>query len=270
MHNALNLNGKNIRMKRILSIIVALAAVLSLAVCAFADEIYCPWCDAWNSGAGERCSVCGRRLEGAVAFETVRDSLVAGDVVTLGAYEQDQDTDNGAEPIEWLVLEVSGSSAIMISRYALECMPFNDEYGDVTWETCSLRAWLNDDFIAAAFSESEAEMLTETKVKAETNPNYETDPGNDTTDKVFLLSLSEAEKYFPTDEERRCTVTDYVLTEKPFFDTDDMYGWWWLRTPGSTQKSVTKVLFNGYIYTGGSYADDDLNVVRPVISVKLK
>lgn len=70
-----------------------------------------------------------------------------GDYVFFGAYEQDNNTANGKENIEWLVLEVKDGKALVTSKYALDCKPYNTSYTDVTWENCTLRRWLNNDFI---------------------------------------------------------------------------------------------------------------------------
>ncbi|MDY6017558.1 MAG: TIR domain-containing protein, partial [Oscillospiraceae bacterium] len=74
----------------------------------------------------------------------------AGDYVFFGAYEQDNSASNGKEHIEWLVLEVKDGKALVISKYALDCKQYNTNYTDVTWEACTLRRWLNNDFINAA------------------------------------------------------------------------------------------------------------------------
>lgn len=75
--------------------------------------------------------------------------------MSFGKYEQDNNTSNGKEKIEWLVLEVKDGKALVISKYALDCKPYNTSSTNVTWETCSLRNWLNNDFINSAFSATE-------------------------------------------------------------------------------------------------------------------
>lgn len=72
--------------------------------------------------------------------------------IIFGVYEQDGDLTNGPEPIEWEVLGTDSNGTLLVSRYILDCQPYNTEYVDVTWETCSLRAWLNDDFLNTAFT----------------------------------------------------------------------------------------------------------------------
>ena len=149
--------------------------------------------------------------EAAVTEQTEEPlALEVGDTYICGKYEQDNDTSNGAEAIEWIVLDKDGDKVLLISKYLLDCQPYHTEVTDVTWETCSLRQWLNGTFAEAAFSADEAERILTTTVSAAVNPEYSADPGNDTEDKVFLLGISEAETYFETLEERVCVPTEYA------------------------------------------------------------
>ena len=72
----------------------------------------------------------------------------------------------------------------------------------MTWEDCALRAWLNDDFLNAAFTEAEQEHIAVTNVVNEDNPIFGTPGGNDTSDKIWLLSLGDIEKYFHISREK--------------------------------------------------------------------
>ena len=119
-----------------------------------------------------------------------------GSTVRFGKYEQDNNTLNGKEPVEWVVLEKNGSALLVISKNALEGKAYNNANADTTWESSSLRTWLNSDFLDTAFSNAELEHIAPTAISAETNPEYDTDSGTDTQDKVFLLSISEAQMYF--------------------------------------------------------------------------
>ena len=69
-----------------------------------------------------------------------------GDIITFGKYEQDNKKSNGKEDIEWIVLAREGNKVLVLSRYALASKPYNNKKTDVTWETCSLRKWLDKDF----------------------------------------------------------------------------------------------------------------------------
>lgn len=84
--------------------------------------------------------------------------------ITLGKYEQDNNTDNGSEAIEWIVLETDGDKALILSKKILDCKPFNKGFAECTWETSSLREWLNSDFLNSAFTESEQARILESFV----------------------------------------------------------------------------------------------------------
>ena len=71
---------------------------------------------------------------------------------------------------------------------------YHNEWVSITWQNCSLRAWLNGTFLSTAFTSAEQAKLQTVTVKAEDNPYYGTGAGNDTQDKVYLLSIREAAK----------------------------------------------------------------------------
>ncbi len=124
--------------------------------------------------------------------------ISVGDYYTFGSYEQDNDLTNGSEPIEWQVLDVQDGEALLLSRYALASKPFEENKNSEAWESCSLRAWLNGEFYDAVFTRDEKASIIDGEVQAEKNPKYGTSSGNNTEDKVFLLSVPEAEIYFST------------------------------------------------------------------------
>ena len=105
------------------------------------------------------------------------EEVAVGDVIEFGRYEQDGDKTNGEEAIEWRVLAVEDGKALIISEYALDAKPYNTEFVAITWEGCTLRNWLNDDFYKAAFSEKEQEWITLTQVINEDNPDHNTEGG---------------------------------------------------------------------------------------------
>jgi len=159
------------------------------------------------------------------------------DYVIFGHYEQDGDDSNGPEPIEWKVLSEEDGRMLLISRYILDYQPYNTEMTDVTWETCSLRTWLNDEFINAAFDTSEQEQILTMIISTPdyVSPYGVSDGGNDTEDKVFLLSCEEADTLFANDDERAVGDCD----------------WWWLRSPGHIHNRASVVLTGGEIYPHG-------------------
>ena len=191
-----------------------------------------------------------------------------GDYVFFGAYEQDNNTSNGKEDVEWLVLEIKDGKTLVISQYALDCKQYNTSFTDVTWETCTLRKWLNNDFINAAFSADEKAMIPTITVSADKNPEYSTNPGNATQDRVFLLSITEANKYFSSDSARQCKPTDYAVANGAW-ESNSGICWWWLRSPGYSQGRAANVYSGGDGYGDGDWVNDDGYAVRPALWIDL-
>lgn len=177
-----------------------------------------------------------------------------GDYVSFGAYEQDNNTSNGKEVIEWLVLEVKDHKALVISKYALDYMkyePTAKKYLSVTWETCTLREWLNNDFVDAAFSDYERAAIPTVIVSADRNSEYNTRPGNATKDQVFLLSLAEANEFFESDSARQCVATRYAIANAVRENEKGEIYRWYLRSPGSESHWSTYVAHDGQINNFG-------------------
>ena len=194
---------------------------------------------------------------------------IPGDTVFFGKYEQDYDTSNGKEDIKWLVLDKKDDAVLVISKHVLEDKSFGRN--DDTWETCSLRKWLNGDFINDAFSPEEQSKLQITNVSADKNPKFDLDSGNATMDKVFLLSVAEVEKYFISDESRIADLHSAVSNE---YYSDR----WWLRTSGVSFDTYGKTYYRygavcigntGAVSYGGNPADN-INGVRPAMWLSLK
>ncbi len=211
-----------------------------------------------------------------IATQKLREELTSGDgvLVTFGAYEQDNDLENGPEPIEWIVLDVQDGRALLISKYGLDCQPYNTTRKTVTWETCSLRAWLNGDFLNSAFSDDETKLVLETtvdnsKITIGRNFGWNTDWQPDTKDKVFLLSYKEAKEYFASNEERICQPTAYALLQGAYAYKESC--WLWLRsirTGRYYQGEAAYVNTDGRI--GNSHNVDYNNgAVRPAMWIDL-
>lgn len=168
------------------------------------------------------------------------------------------------EPIKWRVIKCENGEALLLSDIVLDKQKYNKRLKKVTWEKSTLRKWLNKKFMNRAFSSSEQEAIRTTKVINEDNYYYKTDGGNDTLDKIYLLSLSE------TDEEKEYGFTDsYGMTIKysNYADLDD-YQYWWLRTPGEKNISAAAVDMFGKAYLGGGESDMELGI-RPVLHLNL-
>ena len=212
----------------------------------------------------------GATLAGAEGTEALH---TPGSYVTFGRYPQ---TGNGGDrtPIEWLVLDYDGTNnrALLISRYGLDAKPYNAEWADTTWEGCTLRAWLNGTFLNTAFTEREqAAILTTTVENGDGQGYWSTNGGNNTEDKIFLLSYAEANKYLgvmydeSSNMKSRVTPTAYALQAGAW--TSDNAGWWWLRSPDSSQERAACVDSGGSL--GGSYVSLGSACVRPALWINL-
>lgn len=208
--------------------------------------------------------------------------FTVGNYVTFGTYPQTK-AGNDATPIEWLVLARDGNKALLISRYALDAQPYNKDYTSVTWETCTLRTWLNGTFYNKAFSSTEQAAIMTTNVDNSKNQCYSgwnTSGGNNTQDKVFLLSYAEANQYFgvtydnSSNTKSRVAPTAYAFAqgagENSSYKTADGIdaGWWWLRSPGYNQSRAADVFPVGSLfYIDVNYASGS---VRPALWVNIE
>lgn len=195
--------------------------------------------------------------------------LTPGDYVTFGHYEQDNDIANGSEEIEWLALDVQNDKTLLISRYALDSVVYHNQFADVTWQNCDLRSWLNEDFLVAAFSNGEQAAIVMTDVDNSVNQgnrDWNMNGGNNTKDKIFLLSCKEVEHYFPSETSRVCKPTAYGLARGIYTDGDLCL--WLLRSPGMDQYKIANV------NTNGTFWDTSVNfaqyAIRPALWVNLK
>lgn len=189
--------------------------------------------------------------------------------IEFGRYPQASKNENAL--IEWLVLKNDGSKALLISKYALDCQQYNTSDRNVTWETCTLRKWLNGAFFNNAFSVDEQKQILSTTV----TPDYSTDPGNNTKDRVFLLSIAEAEKYFGSDSTRQCQGTVYCYAQGAYKARNGNC-WWWLRSLSSPHsfnfdnRYAFYVFSHGKVSREGSSADYDRIAVRPALWINLE
>ena len=202
-----------------------------------------------------------------------------GKCIVFGHYPQTKDGKDNT-PIEWLILERDGLNALVVSKYGLDAQPYNISCTDVTWEKCTLRTWLNDTFYNKAFSADEQAAILTTNVdnsKSQCYSGWNTSGGNNTQDKVFLLSYAEANKYFgveywqnngATDKVKsRVAPTAYAIAQgagkTSSYKTVDGIdaGWWWLRSPGPYPDRAAYVLTDGSLHYSGVRGDS--GSVRP-------
>ena len=221
---------------------------------------------------------------------------IKGSVVTLGSYEQDNDANNGAEPIEWQVLEYDGESgtALLITRYLVDSVRFNenkDRSVPVSWADCDLRVWLNSDFFGTAFTAEEQASILLSDVSEtldmkiidkhdKVQDSEEEDVVTVVQDHVFLLDNEEVKRYLPTDEDRACELTAYANKQTVYTDIrKEKFACfrWWLRDCRKYTKELDRSSYYwaGYINEYGDYFTSNYNNcfyqygVRPVIRVDI-
>ena len=191
-----------------------------------------------------------------------------GQRIEFGTYEQDSIWDDKTtrekDPIRWIVLEKQDDRILVVSSLILDIHSYDESYSDVvTWEKCSLRRWLNNTFINNAFNATERKLILEAEVPADKYPDCDTDPGNATTDHIFLLSASEYLKYFTYDGISR--FSDYADT---MCEDRGGYQTWWLRTPGEDGQAEV-FCDDGRMFVGYGYYDPDAGV-RPAMWISIK
>lgn len=198
------------------------------------------------------------------------NEYAVGNIVTFGSYEQDNDPGNGKEPVDWIVLESDGAKALLISEYCLDAHAYNTAFVKMTWERCTLRAWLNSDFMNEMFTPEEQAKILSTDVVNDNNPDYGTYGGNDTVDKIYLLSFGEAYRYFPTDESRQAKPTAYAIENGAYVNEETGNTWWWLRTAGVRRIDACGVRQDGRVSGYGSRDVYRLSgTIRPVLWVSI-
>lgn len=192
-----------------------------------------------------------------------------GDIITFGAYEQDNKTANGKEQIEWRVLDKDQNGKMfVISRYALDCRHYHSSVQQVTWETSDIRKWLNSDFYGVAFTKEEKANIKAVTLENRDNADYNTDGGNDTKDKIFLLSIDEAKAYLPSTIERVCVATKYAESKGSQLENLTRSCRWWLRSPGSTLYNASFVKVDGFILQLGVPVGVEKRSVRPAMWIE--
>ena len=212
-----------------------------------------------------------------------------GDYVTFGSYEQDNDLKNGSEPIEWQYIADRDGHKLLLSKYALDCKRYNESKVGITWENCTLRSWLNNDFYNKAFSASDRKKIVTAHNE---NPDsyelyepwhssglYGAESGNATDDKVFLLSWTEARDYLDgkliddaenPNQKLVCCPTLYAMLHGvvAYTNSEKYYGKscdWWLRSLGCEQDDASRVI--GFGALSSSSVDDPFEGVRPAILI---
>lgn len=204
--------------------------------------------------------------ENATASFSLFSNLKVGDTIKLGKYEQDNNESNGAEKIEWLVLDVVADRALIISKYCLDCQPYDEDCFN-EWEGSSLRKWMNDAFYNTAFSSKEQNNILLSDITNPGNDMYDVYSSRNTSDKLFALSMDEAGEYFSDDSQRLAAPTKYAKKQGAEVMKNGNCNWW-LRTAGSHNSMnnfSTYVSDEGWISDFGEGAGHKNIGVRPAM-----
>ena len=216
---------------------------------------------------------------------------VTWDCAYFGSYPTAEVT---KKPIKWRVLSIDeNNNAFIVADKNLDCRPYNEEWEVVTWETSTIRSWLNgygassnidgddysmDNFIDNAFTEEEQAAIYTTTVINAANPEHGIIGCNNTEDKVYLLSgeeVSNAEYGFDNElksqsKKREVRNTDYAKLNGVYTSENPEYagnGTWWLRSSGPNSVSAHYIGESGYYQYVGAFIED--NGVRPALNINL-
>ncbi len=272
---------------QILSFVISIVLMCSVfSGVSFGENISwkCPNCGR-EGNTGTFCGNCGFSSPAPAPKSTpASETIKAGDIIRFGHYEQDNNSKNGKEEIEWIVLETDrkNNKALLLSKYGLYAKSYNSKNRSITWEKCTLRSWLNESFLLSAFSAKEQDAILTTKVLNGSSARYQpwdTKGGDNTKDKIFLLSYTEAKLYLGISTttssgiDARVSPTAYAIARGA--ETSDDYQtadkkaacWWWLRSPGYDQNRAARVDADGSL--GSCSVDEGYCVVRPALWINL-
>ncbi|MCR5728161.1 MAG: DUF6273 domain-containing protein [Lachnospiraceae bacterium] len=210
------------------------------------------------------------------------DGSVTYSTVYFGKYWQNDTNSDGTantsdnkEPIRWRVLNVNGDDVFLLADKNLDSKAYNDESTEVTWETSDIRSWMNGEFINSAFTSDERSVIRNSELNNNNNISYDTPGGNNTTDKVFLLSETDIYNSSYGFSESN-TEYDFVKTGyNTAFASDrgasenDGISYWWLRTPGYTAGDALYVDWYGLPAVLGTEVNDATIAVRPALHISL-
>ena len=207
----------------------------------------------------------------------ISKTIQIGQTIEFGSYWQSADKSDGKTPIKWKVLAKVEDKALLISEFALDRKPFNSINEEINWKGSTLRLWLNDEFLNTAFSTKEQNLIQTTCIMGDKNTRYNTYFSYEVNDKIFILSIDEAEKYFNRYEYLQCLPTKYtkpvgiLLTNRTnCTKSGQSTCLWWLRSPGSKLFYAAYVDHDGKINLYGQDVNSPYYYcVRPALWIKL-
>lgn len=141
----------------------------------------------------------------------------------------------------WRILDMQEDRVLIITQDIIEIRLFDLFFAGDVWETCTLREYLNEEFLSE-FTPTEQECILETQISNPDNPWFGTYGGDDTYDKIFLLNIDEAYKYFGGEDDISNFKNELIGNGDLFSDSNNSerqakyngdFAFWWLRSPGS-------------------------------------
>ncbi len=210
----------------------------------------CPKCQKEDPLGREMCPDCGAPIKPI--------PVPSGGKIRFGNYD-------------WFVLDKQNEKILILTEKVIEKRAYHSEESEITWETCDMRKYLNEDFYRS-FSESDRGRIVETKVVTSDNPWYGTSGGNPTIDKIFLLSIEEVIKYFGDSGQLKTRymypncewckdeflpwIDDQYSINRRAVDNTGVVQFWRLRSPGANSRSVACVA--GFV--GDGFDHGEINI----------
>ena len=185
-----------------------------------------------------------------------------GDTMEFGCWPKDK-------KIGWTIIAADNNNILLLSTKVIDANKFHDVYGDTTWAGSYIRRFLNEEFYQKAFTDQEKKRILLSHVKAEKNPLYPVDPGEDTDDKIFLLSIEEVRKYVEPNNLILAEPTIYAMSSGVEKDAKTGGCYWWLRSPGNAGCNIARVSGVGMILEHGFFASDNHNGIRPAMWITI-
>ena len=152
--------------------------------------------------------------------------------------------------MDWRILERQDDRVLLIKDESLGSIPFDEAGKHSSWADSSVRKWLNNTFLTENFSQEETDLILDTEVVTEKNTYFPgVDPGETTTDKLFLMSIGEEQQYYDLLHETETC--------------------WWLRTPGAHEGSMAFVYRDKEVMPYGYEVSNTEITVKPLIWLSL-
>ena len=181
-----------------------------------------------------------------------------GQKVLFGRYPHSEN--EASEPVRWTVLDQEGGKILLLSEECIDAVPYNERMLAITWEGCTLRKKLNEELIEIMFSKKEKAALV---TMENSNPDSKlfhakggepSNGGASTSDRMFILSPEEIEKYLDTPDKRTAAATGYARQKGIQTDAAGNAAYW-LRAPGMRANCAVYVRADGTVENTGYHVN---------------